>query len=109
MVEKCSREVQELLASPTHSASTLLIRLVDQPAPENVSRSQKISHRKGQFEAVSQEVENAIRRMDGQILDRVWLNHTLLVRMPIPKIFALEQLQQVARIELPQTLHKEQY
>lgn len=70
------------------------------PADEGLSRGERIAARKAAFDRELEPVESQIQRAGGEIVDRVWLNQTVKVRLPRAAVGAVSGLAKVRRLDV---------
>jgi hypothetical protein len=77
------------------------------PPPSSASRSERIHAIRESFEAAVAPVADAVTALGGTVTATVWLNQTLLVRIPADAIDKLDGIDGVQRIDVPHQLQKE--
>ena len=84
------------------------LRAEDVPAQESPrSRQEEISSRKQAFGAEAIPVEDTIQRAGGEVVERAWINQTVLARVPARGVDELSELDGVAAIDVPRRLEAE--
>jgi hypothetical protein len=81
------------LYPPAESAST--------GATEMQSRSEKIAAKKEAFSRNVRPVEEAIRKVGGEITGLAWINQTVRARVPAQGVKELSQHEKVAALDIP--------
>jgi hypothetical protein len=74
----------------------------DAAAPQ--SRSEQIALRKEAFSRDVAPVEETVREVGGEVVDRAWINQTVLARVPARGVEQLSELNKVAVLDVPHTL-----
>lgn len=72
-----------------------------------LSRQEEISYRKEAFGEEALPVEETIQRAGGEVVERAWINQTVLARVPARGVDELSELDGVAAIDVPRTLEAE--
>jgi len=68
------------------------------------SRSEQIALRKEAFSNDVVPVEEAIHEVGGEVVDRAWINQTVLARVPAQGVEHLSELEKVATLDIPRAL-----
>jgi len=71
------------------------------------SRSEEIALRKEIFSNEVVPVEQTIHEVGGEVVDRAWINQTVLARVPARGVEQLSELEKVAALDVPRTLEAE--
>jgi hypothetical protein len=77
------------------------------PLRAGASRGELIATRRQQFLETVAPVERRIHKMGGEVLDHVWLNQTLRVRVPAGNVDQLTESDCVASVDAPAPLTRE--
>ena len=88
----------------------VVLELHPQPGPAAAapqSRSERIAVRKETFSHDVAPVEEAIHESGGEVVDRAWINQTVLARVPAQAVEQLSELEKVAALDVPRTLEAE--
>jgi hypothetical protein len=70
-------------------------------AAETPSRSEKIAAKKAAFNQDVAAVEEAIRKVGGEITGLAWINQTVRARVPAQGVKELSQHEKVAALDIP--------
>jgi hypothetical protein len=93
-------------AAPTEVLDVVLeLGLPAEPvdgAPQ--SRSEQIALRKEAFSHDVVPVEEAVREVGGEVLDRAWINQTVRARVPAEGVEQLSELDKVETLDVPRRL-----
>src|SRR5215204_3560718 len=71
------------------------------------SRSEQIALRNDAFSNDVVPVEETIHEVGGEVVDRAWVNQTVLARVPARGVEQLSELEKVAALDVPRTLEAE--
>ena len=84
----------------------IIVELVAGPpaTPPGTARSAAIAARKERFTREAQPVEEAIRKVGGEILDRAWINQTMRARLPRRALAEVSDLAEVGHLDLGREL-----
>ncbi len=88
----------------------IVLELDPKPEPEVAtpqSRSEQIALRKEKFSRDVVPVEETIREVGGEVVDRAWINQTVLARVPARGVEELSEIDKVAALDVPRTLEPE--
>jgi hypothetical protein len=77
------------------------------PLRAGASRGELMATRRQQFLETVAPVERRIHNMGGEVLDHVWLNQTLRVRVPAGNVDQLTEPDCVASVDAPTPLTRE--
>ena len=75
--------------------------------PPSSSRAERIAVRKEAFAARAEPAEQAVRQVGGEVLERAWINRTLLARVPAGRVKELCRADGVANIDVTVALQPE--
>lgn len=76
------------------------------PAP-SLSRGERVHAIRESFEAAVAPVADAVTALGGTVTAAVWLNQTLLVRVPADAVGKLDAIDAVQRIDVPHPVEKD--
>lgn len=85
----------------------VVVELRAEGAPAQMSqrsRQEEISSRKQAFGEEAVPVEETIQRAGGEVVERAWINQTVLARVPARGVDELSELDGVAALDVPRTL-----
>lgn len=111
MAEKLSAKLMAQMKK-AHTSDLVEIILELYPQAESVatvasgaqSRSHQIAVKKEAFSRNVASVEEAIRKVGGEITGLAWLNHVVRARVPVQGVQELSKLEKVAVLDTPHTL-----
>jgi hypothetical protein len=105
MTAKLSTKLAEQLQSS--DASELLDIILElrptarTPADKSRSRSENVAALKETFSRESTPVEEAIRKLGGEVTGSAWINQTLRARVPAERVKELSEHEKIAALDLP--------
>lgn len=71
------------------------------------SRSEQINERKASFARISSPVENVINEVGGKVLEKAWINNTLLAKLPAAGLKTVSELKEVEILDAPHSLESD--
>lgn len=71
------------------------------------SRPQKIKALKENFNQNTEEIEQFIGQVGGMILERGWLNGTLLAHIPAHCLHQLSEIDTISALDIPRTIESD--
>jgi hypothetical protein len=108
---KLTRELRERLEQvPRDSLVEVILEISggeSAPARAGASRGDLIATRRQQFLETVAPVERHVHNMGGEVLDHVWLNQTLRVRVPAGNVDQLTESDCVASVDAPARVSRE--
>lgn len=99
-----------LTQSSADDVLEIVLELYPQAGPAAAapqSRSEQIALRKETFSQDVVPVEESIHEVGGEVVDRAWINQTVLARVPARGVERLSDLEKVAALDVPRTLEAE--
>jgi hypothetical protein len=73
-------------------------------AQETRSRGEKIAALKEAFSRDAAPIEEAVRRVGGEVTGRAWINKTMRARVPAQSVKELSQHEEIAALDTPNPL-----
>lgn len=99
---------QKLRGCPPASPVEVVVEMCPLAPPEAaLSRAERIDALKAGFEAIAQPVAHAVEQLGGEITGMVWLNQTLLIRIPADAVDKLDSVEEIRRIDVPHRIERE--
>jgi hypothetical protein len=71
------------------------------PAQETRSRGEKIAALKEAFSRDAAPIEEAVRRVGGEVTGRAWINKTMRARVPAQSVKELSEHEKIAALDTP--------
>jgi len=104
--EKVSSDLAAVLdSSGTDDTVDVVIELEPDEAPASTgSRAERIAAARAAFAAAADPVESAVVGAGGEVLDRAWINKTLLARVAAGSLERLSALRAVRAVDVPRKL-----
>jgi hypothetical protein len=108
-----ARLTNELRAHLDTASADALVEVILEirPATESVapgaSRPSRIAAGRQQFVDTVAPLQDRIQLLGGQVLEQVWLNHTLRARVPAHTVTQLAEAECVTAVDVPARLSRE--
>lgn len=112
MSTKISKQLSDRLEK-TEAADSLEViielrrRAESAAATQPLSRNEKIAALKDAFTRSCAPVEEAVRRVGGEVTGQAWINQTMRARVPADRVRELSEHEQIEVLDAPHPIERE--
>ncbi|HEY6730199.1 MAG TPA: hypothetical protein VI039_04155 [Solirubrobacterales bacterium] len=100
-------KITEELGTQLGGAPDDLLDVIVELSPDPASESESMAAEKESFEKAAEPVDEAISRHGGEVIDKAWINRTLLAKIPAAKVAELTSLDEIVALDAPRQIELE--